>query len=283
MAAGEDQPQLVVRHARLVSAGAGLAPPARASSGSAARSARAGAAVDRLEPPGRHQPRARDWPARLARPLLERRRRRRRAAPPRPGRSRPAGGSAWRARAATRRGRPPRPARACLGGAHSVAAASLKSLDRARPRCCPAAPAGCRPATRRASLRSGLDQTIAAQHLLGLHEGAVGRADIRPSRTRTVIASSGITSAAEATTVPSGLQPRRPPSHSARTATDLGAVVEQASSVVVDQQRVAHDRAPFHRPSTPLIGSLGASGSTGAAHFLGDDRRSRVGALHAKS
>ena len=66
--------------------------------------------VDRLEPAGRDQPGARVRRHAVARPLLDAPRRTRRAAPPRPGRSRRAGGSGWRGRGATPSGRPrPRP------------------------------------------------------------------------------------------------------------------------------------------------------------------------------
>ena len=77
-------------------------------------------AVDRLEAAGRDEPGARVRGHAVARPLLERRPEGVAAAPPRRGRSRRAGGSAWRRRGAIRRGRrlPPSRARCRLVLAH---------------------------------------------------------------------------------------------------------------------------------------------------------------------
>ena len=70
--------------------------------------------VDGLEAAGRDQPGPRIGRHAVARPLLDGRARRPRAAPPRRGRSRRAGGSAWRGRGATRRGRRRPPCRGRL-------------------------------------------------------------------------------------------------------------------------------------------------------------------------
>ncbi len=118
MAAGEDQPQPVVLDALVLPrrgiAGVCASSRSASSASEASKRARRRMRVDRLEAAGRDQPRARDWRARRPAATAPAPPRRRRAAPPRRGRSRRAGGSAWRGRGAIRSGRPRPPSRATV-------------------------------------------------------------------------------------------------------------------------------------------------------------------------